>query len=106
MTRETYHKLKDKERILKNAVNMDFIHLTASEFSFYADIYKEVFGISLTRSQMNCNSCRLKAVKQIGAEYFKVALAYEKLDKEEAEVQTPKKEKKSRKKKVVDEPEQ
>lgn len=102
ITKEIYTKLKDHEKVLKNAVNLDFVHLSAAEFKFFADIYTEVFGVSLTRSQMNCNSCRLKALKDLGKEYFKVAVSFEQLEKEEQEIvkQQTKAKKRGRPKKI------
>ena len=100
ITKEIYTKLKDQEKVLKNAVNMDFIHLSAAEFNMFAEIYTEVFGVSLTRSQMNCNSCRLKALKDLGKEYFKVAASFEQLDKEEQEIVNQQVKKRGRPKKI------
>lgn len=100
ITKEIYTKLKDQEKVLKNAVNMDFVHLSALEFKMFAEIYTEVFGVSLTRSQMNCNSCRLKALKDLGKEYFKVATSFEQLDKEEQEIVNQQAKKRGRPKKI------
>ena len=100
ITKEIYTKLKDQEKVLKNAVNMDFVHLSAEEFKMFAEIYTEVFGVSLTRSQMNCNSCRLKALKDLGKEYFKVAVSFEQLEKEEQEIVNQQVKKRGRPKKI------
>ena len=81
MTQEQYNKLKEKERVLINAVKNDFVHLTFVEFQFFADIYAEVFGKALRKSQMNCNTCRLNALKSLGREYL--AFEQNEEDKEE-----------------------
>lgn len=70
LTKEQYEKLKEKEPILRNAVKNDYVHLTFNEFKFYADIYAEITGKPLRNSQMNCNTCKLNALKKVGKEYF------------------------------------
>lgn len=100
INKEIYTKLKDHEKVLKNAVNLDFVHLSSTEFKMFAEIYTEVFGVSLTRSQMNCNSCRLKALKDLGKEYFSVAKSYEILEKEEQEIVKQQTKKRGRPKKI------
>lgn len=70
MTQESYEKLIEYDKVLTNAVRCDFIHLSSLEFCKIAVIYKEVFGEELTPRQKNCNTCRLNAIKKIGAEYF------------------------------------
>jgi hypothetical protein len=51
------------EEVLENAINLSFIHLTYAEFGEIVKHYKDVFGKELRKSQLNCNSCRLKALK-------------------------------------------
>ena len=33
-------------------------------------MYAKVFGTALTKRQMKCNTCRLKALKDLGKRYF------------------------------------
>lgn len=70
MTFEQYKMCRSWEKVLKNAVNLDFIHLSTGDFAKIAKIYNEVFASSLSVSQMNCNSCRLTALKKLGKEFF------------------------------------
>ena len=69
MTKEQYEKLKEYEGVLRNAVKNDYVHISGSEFSKIAEIYNEIFT-PLRKSQMNCNTCRLTALKRLGKEYF------------------------------------
>lgn len=69
MTKEIYTKLKEYENIMKYAVSMDYLRVTPDVFKKLADIYKEHTGKALTKMQMNCNSCRLKAIKELGKDY-------------------------------------
>lgn len=84
MDRETYNKLKKFEDIFKHAIKMDFLRIGWETFDEIADIYEQYFNVKMNKSQRNCNSCRLKAVKQLGKAYFEVALAYEKEAEQEA----------------------
>ena len=84
MDRETYNKLKKFEDIFKHAIKMDFLRIGWETFDEIADIYEQYFNVKMNKSQRNCNTCRLKAVKQLGKAYFEVALAYEKEAEQEA----------------------
>lgn len=69
MTKEQYEKLQPYEKNIKNAVKNSFVHMTSSEFEKVAVIYAEIFNQQLTRSQRNCNTCRLNALKKLGEAY-------------------------------------
>jgi hypothetical protein len=60
------------EEVLENAINLSFIHLTYAEFGEIVKHYKDVFGKELRKSQLNCNSCRLKALKDLGYKYREI----------------------------------
>lgn len=68
--KELMEKLSKWETVFSNAIKLNFIHLSASEFGEIAKLYKVVFGKTLTKSQMGCNSCRLRALKELAREYF------------------------------------
>ena len=70
MTKEIYERLKEYENILKYAISMDYLRVTPDVFKVLADIYKDYTGKALTRSQLNCNSCRVKAIKELGKGYY------------------------------------
>lgn len=90
MTIEQYKKSKQYESIFRNALNFDFIHLTYSEFEKISDLFTEIYGKSLTKSQKNCNTCRLKAIKDLGKDYFKYANEYDKIIEAEEKAVTEK----------------
>ena len=96
MTKEIYERLKEYENILKYAISMDYLRVTPDVFKVLSDIYKEYTGKALTKSQLNCNSCRLKVIKELGKGYY----AY--VPEEEVEVveEKPKTKKKGRPKKI------
>lgn len=70
MTQEQYEKCQAWEQQLRWAVRSNFVHMSNGEFSDIAALYKEVFDEALTVGQMTCNTCRLKALKRLGNEYF------------------------------------
>lgn len=70
MTKEQLEQLKKWDGALRNAVNLDYLRLTAAEFKEVYEIYKEVFNETLKKSQLNCNTCRLNALKKLGKAYL------------------------------------
>ena len=70
MKNEQYFKLLPIERQLRSAIDSNYARLSATEFAVFCGAYKEIFGTELTRSEQNCNVCRLKALKKTGKEYF------------------------------------
>jgi hypothetical protein len=70
MTKDIHDKLKEFEEIFKYAIKMDFLRITPDVFKAIMEIYKEHFGKTLNKTQMSCNSCKLKAIKELGKEYF------------------------------------
>lgn len=69
--KELMEKLSKWETVFNNSIKLNFIHLSASEFGEIANLYKAVFGKTLTKAQMSCNSCRLRSLKELATEYFK-----------------------------------
>lgn len=92
--KELMGKLSKWETVFNNAIKLNFIHLSASEFGEIANLYKAVFGKTLTKSQMSCNSCRLRALKELATEYFKEK------DRQEKE----KREKERQEKEIINKP--
>jgi hypothetical protein len=81
MTKEIYERLKEYENILKYAISMDYLRVTPDVFKVLSDIYKEYTGKALTKSQLNCNSCRLKVIKELGKGYYAYVPEEEKEEK-------------------------
>ncbi len=101
--KELMEKLSKWETVFSNAIKLNFIHLSASEFGEIANLYKAVFGKTLTKSQMGCNSCRLRSLKELAREYFKEKerLEKERLEKEKENINLNKpKHKRGRPKKI------
>lgn len=71
MTKEQFEKLQAFEQQLLWAIKSNFIHMSSGEFNTIAGIYADVYKVPLTRAQSSCNTCRLKALKQLGEDYFK-----------------------------------
>lgn len=69
LTQEQYESLKPFERNLRNAASKSFVHMVAEDFEKVAKIYTDVFGETLTKSQMSCNTCRLNALRKLGELY-------------------------------------
>lgn len=70
MKNEQYFKLLPLEGQLRSAQQSNYARLSAAEFAGFCQTYKEIFGKELTRSEQNCNVCRLKAIKAVAEEYF------------------------------------
>ena len=70
MTQEHLEKCKTYEKELKWAVKSNFVHMTSAQFSEIVALYTDLYGESLTPSQQKCNTCRLKALKRIGGDFF------------------------------------
>lgn len=54
------------EEVFESAINLSYLHLTYSEFEKIIIHYEDVFGKKLRKAQLNCNSCRLKILKDFG----------------------------------------
>lgn len=95
MTREEVKEMEKWEQHFNWAINSNFVHMSQGEFNEVAAAYKRIMGVGLNASQMTCNTCRLRAMKEFGAEYFKWKKKYEnedkKEDKKEDKPETPKK---------------
>lgn len=90
MDTELYTKAKEFENIFRYALKMDFLRVTPEVFDSIMKIYEEQFGKKLSKSQKQCNSCRLKAIKELGRVYF------EEQQKQKTEEEKPKSEGKKR----------
>lgn len=99
MTREQYEKCKVYEKELRWAWKSSFVHMSNTEFSKVAAIYKDVFGEGLTLAQMTCNTCRLKALSRLAESYFAMQQELAQEAKEER-TQEPEKKKAGRPKKI------
>ena len=70
MTKESYEKLKPYEQVFRWAIYSNFVHMSAGEFNTLAGLYNEVYKTPITKAQSTCNACRLRALKQLGNDYF------------------------------------
>lgn len=95
-------RLEQWSDVFRKAVNFDFIHLSSSEFQTIASLYTEFTGKTITKSQMNCNSCRLKVVKELAVKYFQLKEEEEKNKQSQKEAQNAKKAKRNKGGKVTE----
>lgn len=72
MTKEIYERCRDMglEDVFKQAIRLNFMSMTNSKFMEIMKVYDEVYDKPLTKSQMNCSTCRLNALKKLGTDYF------------------------------------
>lgn len=70
MTQEIHNKLKYYKTVLKNANDNKYFKLSSEEFNEIADIYTLIFNKKITKAQLNCNSCRVKIVKEISKAFL------------------------------------
>lgn len=89
MTREQVEQCRKYEQIFLWAIRSNFVHLTASEFGEIAKLYKSILGKELTKSQMNCGTCRLNTIKTLGQDYLESRDKYIKEDRENEEEKEP-----------------
>ena len=80
MTKEQIERASKFETAFRYAMHSNFFSLNSGEFGEIAALYQEMFKTSLTRSQQNCSSCRLNAMKRIGEQYFEWKERFEKAD--------------------------
>lgn len=71
-------KLAPYEKNITNAYKNSFVHMAGDDFQKVAEIYAEIFGETLTKSQMGCNTCRLNALRKLGELYVTTQEAKEK----------------------------
>lgn len=95
-------RLEQWSEVFRKAVNFDFIHLSASEFQTIASLYTEFIGKQITKSQMNCNSCRLKVVKELAVKYFQLKEEEDKNKQSQIESPNAKKAKRNKGRKVTE----
>ena len=69
LTQEQYEKLTPYKENLINAYKHSFVRMPGTDFIKVAEIYNEVFGTPLTKSQMGCNTCRLNTLRKLGELY-------------------------------------
>lgn len=70
MKNDIYLKLNPIEKQLKSVLLSNYARLSANEFDEFCSVYKQHYGEELSRSERNCNVCRLKALKRIANDYF------------------------------------
>lgn len=70
MLKKQYEALKPYEQALECAIKHNFVRMTMTDFDEIMKVHDEIFK-PLTKSQKNCSTCRLRAVKEIAAEYKK-----------------------------------
>lgn len=70
MTKEQREVLQPYETRLDLLLKADFCRFSQLELDRIFAIYKEMYGTAITKSQMNCSSCKLRALKRIATDYF------------------------------------
>ena len=104
MTKQQFDKLSKYEQVFRWAINSNFIHLSNGEFKEVSILYTEVYNDKLSPAQMSCNACRLKALKQLGNDYFAKKEDIAKREAKKAEKQAEEEKKKTEVKKTSGRP--
>lgn len=83
LTKAQYDKLVPWEKEILAAYKNSYLHMTGSDFQKVAEIYAEIMGTPLSRSQMKCNTCRLNSLRKLGELYsaYNAAQAEKKVKK-------------------------
>lgn len=69
LTSEQHEALRPWEKEIRSAHRNSFVRMTGSDFAKVAELYREITGTALTKSQMGCNTCRLNTLRKLGAMY-------------------------------------
>ncbi len=96
MVKNIYKKLEKWDSTLINAYRLNFVHLTNTEFIELKKIYEEYKNKEVTKSQLNCNSCRVKIIKELAKDYL------EQKEKELKEIKENEPKKKAGRSKKID----
>lgn len=72
------------ESHLRNAVSCSFVRMSQRDFLEFVPVYEEIYGIKLSRSEMNCPRCKVRMLAQAGKDYFDFLKAEENRRKAEA----------------------
>lgn len=72
MKKEIREALKAYEKHLNTAKYANFIRLMPNESKELCELYEKHFGKPLTKAELNCGSCKLKAIKRLADDYFNV----------------------------------
>ena len=91
MIDEIYSKLIKWDSTLINAHRLNFVHLNNTEFTELKKIYEEHTNKEITKSQLNCNSCRVKIIKELAKDYLLTKEKKIKEDEPKKKVGRPKK---------------
>lgn len=76
MTKEQYKSIEKYRNQFDSAIKTRFSRMSEGEFGDICKMYKELFGIEVSKSQKNCGSCRLKIVQSVGREFFNYEVWY------------------------------
>lgn len=95
LTKEQYESLKPYAKHIISAYKNSFLHMSGTDFLKVAELYNDIFGETISKAKMSCNTCRLNALRKLG-ELYVAYEAKEKAQKETADNQEPKEEKPKR----------
>lgn len=85
MTIEDYNALAKYERAFGWAINQNFFSLNNGEFGEIIGYYERIFDTKINQVQRKCGTCRLKAMKNLGQEWFKMKSELEAAQQKEEE---------------------
>lgn len=71
MKKVDFEKLKKYETALYTAKHSSFARMSVNEFNDMCNIYKDMYGVEVTRTERNCPSCKLRVTKRLAEDYFK-----------------------------------
>ena len=84
MTTEQFIKLREFEGKFDETTR-GYVRVTRSEMDRFSEIYREIYGKEVNRTQRTCPTCILRLFKTVANDYwnFKKTPAYKKLVKKE-----------------------
>lgn len=84
MTTQQYKKLREFEEKF-NETSRGYVRVTRTEMDRFSEIYREIYGKEVNRTQRTCPHCIMRLFKTVGEDYrkFEQSPAYKKLMKKE-----------------------
>lgn len=96
MIQRHFDTLAHYEEQLSKAGSGNFYRFAPDEFEELAVVYREMYGVAVTRADRNCATCRMKIVKQLARAFdeAKAQRARHATSSESAEASAPKRNRK------------
>lgn len=73
---EHFEILGKYEEELEKALHGNYCRFTVAQFDEVAGVYREMYGVAVTTAERNCNSCKMRILKQLARAYVEAKKEY------------------------------